>query len=330
MQNTHNAAMQEACKMAGRLAAHAVLSVSDGELLVPIYGYLTGDGQTRMVRLASDTAQEAMEEGQQMYAGNRWDAAGGFWAVDGFITLPDVGKVDALLINICTYAEPRQELRMAIPYRHAQSSGGFAVFKPKLLGIEHLQKSDLQALMDAFYRGRDEHAQAAPVWKAHHQDVLAITTGFGGLSAQDWAHVRDAPLAIFFMVAGADGAVDPKEVAAAGSLFKESGKYPSVLMQRVMSELTPHTPQGQALWADFIQRYSSEEFSGVMYLVSLTMLLGQMEDKALVVAFRDDLLAFGRAVASSSGGGFLGLGSKISKEEKVMLTAIEKTLSRLG
>ncbi|RYF20949.1 MAG: hypothetical protein EOO33_17685 [Comamonadaceae bacterium] len=330
MQDTPHAAMQEACKMAGRLAAHAVLSVSDGELLVPIYGYLTGDGQTRMVRLASDTAQEAMEEGQQMYAGNRYDAAAGFWAVDGFITLPEVGKVDALLINICTYAQPRQELRMAIPYRHAQSSGGFAVFKPKLLGIENLQKGDLQVLMDAFYRGRDEHAQAAPVWKAHHQDVMASVSGFGGMSAQDWAHVRDAPLAVFFMVAGADGAVDHKEVEAASALFKESGKYPSVLMQRVMSELTPHTPQGQALWADFMQRYASEDFSGVMYLVSLTGLLGQMADKGLAVAFRDDLLAFGHAVASSSGGGFLGLGSKISKEEKAMLAAITHTLSRLG
>lgn len=313
--------------MAGRLAAHAVYSVSDGELLVPIYGYLSRDGQTHMVRVASDTAQEAMEEGQQMYAGNRWDAAAGFWAVDGFITLPDVGKVDALLINICTYAEPRQELRMAIPYRHAHSSEGFAVFKPKLLGLENLQKSDLQAVMDAFYRGRDEHAEAAPIWKAHHRDVLASMSGFGGMSTQEWAHVRDAPLAVFFMVAGADGAVDKKEIEAAAALFKESGKYPSVLMQRVMSELTPHTPQGQALWADFMQRYASDDFSGVMYMVSLKMLLSQMADKALATAFTDDLLAFGHAVASSSGGGFLGFGAKISKQEKAMLAAITHTLT---
>lgn len=330
MQEVSNEAMQDVCKMAGRLAAHAVLSVSDGELLIPIYGYLSRDGQTHMVRVMSDTAEEAMQEGQQMYAGNRYDAAGGFWAVDGFITLPDVGKVDALLINICTYAEPAQELRMAIPYRHADSSEGFAVFKPKLVGLSNLHKGDLQALMDAFYRGRDEHGEAAPVWKAHHQDVLASMSGFGGMSAQEWAHVRDAPLVVFFMVAGADGGVDKKEIEAAAALFKESGKYPSVLMQRVMSELTPHTPQGQALWADFVQRYESEDFSGAMYLFSLTMMLNQKVDKALALAFRDDLLAFGHAVASSSGGGFLGLGSKISKEEKAMLNAITQTLAPLG
>ncbi|MEK1939461.1 MAG: hypothetical protein AAAB16_03705 [Pseudomonas sp.] len=319
--------MQETYKMAGRLAAHAVSSVSTGELLVPIYGYLTTDGQTRMVRVVADNAQEAMEEGQSMYAGNRWNAAGGFWAVDGFVTLPDVGKVDALLLNICTYEEPKHELRMALPYRHAQSSDGFAVFRPKLLGLENLETGDVQPLMDAFFAGRDEHTEGAAIWNAHFKKELTRMSGFSGFSSEEWAQLRDAPLAVFFMVAGADGKVDEKEIKAFGDLFKESGKYPSVLMQRIMSELTPHAPQGQALLMDFLERYTSGNFYAPLYFLGVNQLLAKNTEGSLAADLKADLLAFGKAVASSSGGGFLGFGSKISKEEKAALSVIEALLS---
>lgn len=322
--------MQETYKMAGRLAAHAVSSVSSGELLIPIYGYLTQEGQTRMVRVVTDTAQEAMEEGQSMYAGNRWNAAGGFWAVDGFVTLPDVGKVDALLLNICTYNEPKHELRMAIPYRHAQSSEGFAVFKPKLIGLENLDKSAVQPLIKAFYEGRDENTDGAAIWNAHFQEQLTSMSGFNGFTAEEWAEVRDAPLAVFFMVAGADGDIDAKELGAFEALFKESGKYVSVLMQRVMSELTPHAPQGRALLMNFLERYTSGNFFAPMYFITLNGLLAAKAENSQAVAFRKDLLAFGNTVASASGGGFLGFGSKVSKEEKGVLKAIEALLGDLG
>jgi hypothetical protein len=318
--------MQETYKMAGRLAAHAVSSVSTGELLIPIYGYLTGDGQTKMVRVMSDTAQEAMEEGQKMFTENPWNAAGGFWAVDAFITLPDVGKVDAVMLTICTYDEPKHELRMAIPYRHAQSSEGFAVYKPKLVGLENIEVSDLQPLMDAFFDGRDEHAEGAEIWAAHEQEQVTSTSGFSGFSAEEWAHLRDAPLAVFFMVANADGSIDDKELTAFEKLFKESGKYPSVLMQRVMSELSPLAPQGQALLVDFFHRYSSDEFSAPIYFVILNRLLASNAQGTQGAEFKKDLLAFAKAVASSSGGGFLGFGSKISKEEKAVLELLEKVL----
>lgn len=318
--------MQETYKMAGRVAADAVSSVSTGQLLTPIYGYLTDEGQTRMVFVEADNAQQAMEEGMKMYEGNRWDATGGTWAVDGFVTLPDVGKIDAVLLNICTYSEPKRELRIAIPYRHAQSSEGFAVFKPKLLGLDNLESSELQPLMDAFFEGRDEHTTGAAIWKAHFQAQITSMSGFNGFSAEQWAELRDAPLAVFFMVAAADGDIDEKEIKAFEKLFKESGKYPSVLMQRVMSELTPHAPQGQALLRDFLERYTAGSFFAPIYFIGLNRLLDSNTEPHLAAAFKQDLLAFGTAVASSSGG-FLGFGSKISKEEKTVLGIIEALLS---
>ncbi|MBB1519296.1 hypothetical protein [Aquipseudomonas guryensis] len=319
--------MQETYKMAGRVAAHSVLSVSGGELLVPIYGYLTADGKTKMVRVASPSAEEAMADGQKMYNDNPYQAAGGTWAVDAFITLPDVGKVDALLINICTYGEPKRELQMAIPYRHAQSSEGFAVFKPKLTALTNLEVSELQPLMDAFFSGRDEHTEAAALWQEKGQEQPTAVSGFAGFAANEWATLRDAPLAVFFMVGAADGNIDAKELKAFEKLFKESGKYPSVLMQRVMAELTPFTPQGQALLMDFLKRFTSGQFNAPQYFASINTLLSTNSEEESAVAFKNDLLAFGSAVASASGGGFLGFGSKISKEEKAVLGVIEALLS---
>lgn len=319
--------MQETFKMAGRVAAHAVLSVSDGELLVPIYGYLSNDGKTQMVRVASASSEEAMVSGQKMYADNPWQAKGGVWTVDAFITLPDVGKVDALLLNICTYDEPKREMKLAIPYRHALANEGFAVFKPKVLGLTNMEVSELQPLIDAFFEGRDEHTEAASLWNTQSQAQPTSMSGFSGFSSDEWANLRDAPLAVFFMVASADGKIDKKEVNAFGELFKESGKYPSILMQRVMSELTPSAPQGQELLADFLTRFSGGKFNAAQYFAGINTLLSKNTEEAPAEAFKKDLIAFGTAVASSSGGGFLGFGSKISKEEKGVLGVIETLLT---
>ncbi|OLU20714.1 hypothetical protein BVH01_01890 [Pseudomonas sp. PA1(2017)] len=318
--------MQESYKMAGRVAAHAVLSVCDGELLIPIYGYLGRDGKTNMVRVVSPTAEQAMAEGERMYDQNPNQATAGVWVVDGFITLPEVGKVDALLLNICTYGLEKSELQLAIPYRHALSSEGFSVFNPKLLNLQNLQSEQIPSIMDAFFEGRDEHTDAAKIWKASQQGQPTSVSGFSGFSTGEWASLRNAPLAIFFMVASADGDIDEKEIKAFGDLFKESGKYPSVLMQRVMLELSPHVRQGRELMMEFLVHFSSGQFSVAQYFAGLSRLLADNAEDEAAAAFKRDLLAFASAVAASSGGGFLGFGSKISKQEKAVISVIETLL----
>jgi|GEM_PF-1936764 len=317
--------MEEICKMAGRVAAHAVLSVRNGEILIPICGHLDVNGKTMMTRIVASNSEEAMQKGEQMYSDNPSNANGAAWVVDGFITLTDIGKVDALLFKICSYANPQREMQLAIPYRHANSSEGFAVFKPKVIGLSNLKAEELQPLVNAFFDGRDEHAEAAPLWKESYQNEVTSTSGYAGFSSDEWEHLRDAPLAIFCMVAGADGKIDAKEAGAFGKLFKESGKFPSLLMQRVMTELTPHAPQGQAILMDFLQRYMSDQFNRIQFFAQLNTLLTAKTEDAVSTGFKTDLLNFGKAVAESSGG-FIGFGNKTSKEEKAMLEIIETLL----
>ena len=314
--------MEEIYKMAGRVAAHAVLSVSGGELLIPIYGYLDEDGKTRMTRIAAESGDEAMQVGQQLYSDNPSNAAGAAWVVDGFITLKEVGKVDALLFKICSYANPQREMQLAVPYRHANSNDGFAVFKPKVIGLSHLAPDELQPLIKAFFEGRDEHTEAAALWREKQQDEVTSTTGYAGFSGDEWEHLRDAPLAIFCIVAGADGKIDKKEADSFGKLFKDSGKFTSLLMQRVMAELSPHTPQGQGILLNFLQRYTSDQFNRLHFFAQLNSLLTTKSEEPVSNAFKSDLLAFGKTVAESSGG-FFGFGSKVSKEEKTALAMIE-------
>ncbi|MFK8400131.1 hypothetical protein M2D07_016645 [Pseudomonas sp. BGr12] len=319
--------MQDIYRMAGNAAASAVQTVSGGELLMPMFHCLEPDGRLKMVVLMADTGEEAMQAGQRMYQENTQQAIGAVWIVDGFVTHKEVGKVDALILNVVSYAEPRREMQLAVPYRHAHSHEGFAVFKPKLLGVTGIAQDELQPLIDAFYQGRDENAEGRVIWKEHQQDHITGMTGFAGFSGEDWKHLREAPVAIFCMVASADGEIDAKEAAAFGKLFKESGKYPSVLMQRVMTELSPDTPSGRAVLMDFLQRFSDPAFNRLQYLVDVNRLLGQQASDTDAAAFKADLLALGKAVAESSGGGFLGFGSKVSKEEKNVLVVIEKLLN---
>ncbi|MCP8462588.1 hypothetical protein NK553_01350 [Pseudomonas sp. ZM23] len=319
--------MQDIYKMAGITAAHAVYSVCDGELLIPIYGYLSEDGKIRMVRLAHDTGEEAMQAAQQMYEENPHQALGAALILDGFVTLKDVGKVDALLLRIISYAEPRRVMELAIPYRHAHSAEGFAVFKPKVTGVTGITQEELQPLIDAFYAGRDEHAEGSAVWKASQQAQITGMTGFAGFPGDEWRQLREAPVAVFCMVASADGKIDAKEAEAFGKLFKESGKYPSVLMQRVMAELSPDTPQGRDVLMNFLQRFiTPDQFNRVQYFARINSLLAQRASEGDAAAFKADLLAFGKAVAESSGG-FFGFGSKISKDEKKVLEVIDGLLS---
>lgn len=318
--------MLDICKMAGITAAHSVYSVCDGELLIPIYGYLSEDGKICMTRLAYDSGEEAMQAAQEMYEGNPHQALGAALVLDGFITVKDVGKVDALLLKIISYAEPRRAMELAIPYRHAHSQDGFAVFKPKLTGVTGITKDELQPLIDAFYAGRDEHAEGSAVWKEKFQEQITGMSGFAGFSAEEWQQLREAPVAAFCMVASADGKIDAKEAEAFGKLFKASGKYPSVLMQRVMTELSPDTPNGRAVLLDFLQRFVSPEFSSIQYFARLNGLLARNASEDDAAAFKKDLLVFSTAVAESSGG-FFGFGSKISKAEKQVLEAITGLLT---
>lgn len=156
--------MQDTARLAGFIAAHAIWSVSDGALLIPMLGSEAADGKRSLQRLVTGEAHEAVALGRAELAANTRAALRAALAFDGYITLAD-GKTDAVFIEARHYDPTSNEavaFDIAIPYRHA--SQDFAVYRPKVL---QLPPGGHEQLLEAFWQGVDSHEQAAAVWNAH-------------------------------------------------------------------------------------------------------------------------------------------------------------------
>jgi hypothetical protein len=57
--------MEAATELAGFFAAHAVWSVSGGEILIPLIAYETADGKRQMNRLVAERVEEGAARGKE-------------------------------------------------------------------------------------------------------------------------------------------------------------------------------------------------------------------------------------------------------------------------
>ncbi|MDP4848666.1 MAG: hypothetical protein NWR51_15555 [Akkermansiaceae bacterium] len=140
-----------------------------------------------------------------------------------------------------------------------------------------------------------------------------------GLTGEDWATLAKAPCLVFILVAAADGKVDAKEIKAFGSILENHESLPSSILSKILGI-------AQQNFESFIQEIVADGRSPQDQLLGLADLLksGKIpKEDAVVVA--KGLLLLGKAIASASGG-FLGFGSKISKEEKQALAVLELIL----
>jgi hypothetical protein len=159
--------MHKIARMAGFLAAHGVWSVSDGENLIPLFGYEDTQGDRVMDRLIFDDIADAAKAGREALETGQQDWARAVLVADGYLR-SDARRIDALLIDAVEYGPTRQSLSMAIPYRSQPQ--GFAVYRPKFLTVPRRYEADQSGLAEAFFTGVDSHEQAAAVWDAHLVD----------------------------------------------------------------------------------------------------------------------------------------------------------------
>jgi hypothetical protein len=125
-----------------------------------------------------------------------------------------------------------------------------------------------------------------------------------GVDADTWTAVSIAPLV---EVAWADGKIDDAERRAVLSGAEANGIASESPGYQLLESWLAHRPDGRLLevWGAFI--------------VGLCAELGENERKSL----KDQILGRARSVAEATGG-FLGLGSKISNEEQVILAELAK------
>ena len=125
-----------------------------------------------------------------------------------------------------------------------------------------------------------------------------------GIEADTWAAVSVAPLV---EVAWADGKIEAAERTAVLSAAEGDGVAPGSAPYELLEGWLDRRPDGRLLevWGAFI--------------VGLCAEIGESERAAL----RDQIMGRARRVAEAAGG-FLGLGSKVSPEEEVVLSELEK------
>ncbi len=139
------------------------------------------------------------------------------------------------------------------------------------------------------------------------------------LTGDDWALLAKAPCVVFVMVAAADGKVDKKELAMFGGLLRKHADVPLPVFSKVL----------KIALANLEHMISELVNCGIPPVVQLAQVRGLLDsgkmrpEEAADVA--KGLYALGRAIASASGG-FLGFGSKISKQEAEVLDVIEKIM----
>lgn len=164
-----NDPLAETAKLAGFFAAHAIWSLSGGEPLPPLYGFLRQAGLREFTRLEQPTLEAGIAAGRELLEHN---AAGALCAVlvfDGRVTLAGGAPNDAVVVEGRCLGEGQERLEMIIPYRPAHHAEGFAVHRPKFVDLPGAGERSLRLSQD-FFRGVNEHREAAPIWRDHFDD----------------------------------------------------------------------------------------------------------------------------------------------------------------
>jgi hypothetical protein len=162
--------MDAAIELAGFFAAHAVWSVCEGETLIPILAFQLPDGKQAFRRVEGDQLEDAVASGKDWLKDNPKQVSFAVLIYDAFVTLP-AGRTDALLIEVHAYGPPGSRIEMAVPYRHADSTRGFAVHKPKFLAADGFD-ADFVRLGEAFFLGVSQHEKGAEVWNTRLDEAV--------------------------------------------------------------------------------------------------------------------------------------------------------------
>jgi hypothetical protein len=130
-------------------------------------------------------------------------------------------------------------------------------------------------------------------------------------SAEEWADLMFLPVAVFFMVAGADGKVDQKEILAFATDVGQGALLKDELHRELAIDVAGNIQS-------ILQRVSNLKLAQNFVERTKGFLRAKLSEEEYQ-RFTASLFISGVKIAKASGGGFLGLGDKVSKEEKTAL-----------
>lgn len=153
-----------ASKLAGKLAAHAIWSLSDEGMLTPMFGFTDEHGKLTMERFIAESFEDSVLQGREKLSENPMDATDAVLIYDGRITVGGE-KIDAVIIELRAYFSPTSQAAFAVPYRPA-TPGPFRVHRPQLLEWKNCEDFDTDHALESFFDGVDSHSEGSKVWKA--------------------------------------------------------------------------------------------------------------------------------------------------------------------
>jgi uncharacterized tellurite resistance protein B-like protein len=128
--------------------------------------------------------------------------------------------------------------------------------------------------------------------------------------AHEWEDLRFLPVAVFFMVALADRKVQPEEVAAFAKQVGEGAMLKDPLHRALVVDIAGNL---QSVLQSVQNRQQAVDFTQK----TKGFLKAKLSDEEYQ-RFIGSLFISGIQIAKAAGGGFLGMGDKVSAEEKQM------------
>ncbi|MBQ0753664.1 MAG: hypothetical protein KBT87_05945 [Gammaproteobacteria bacterium] len=155
---------------------------------------------------------------------------------------------------------------------------------------------------------------------------LKLDDGDGVCVNESDGIIAQAPFVIFYLVSAADGNVDKKEIEAfQGQCLALALGLKRLVGEGVQGIFVQHLGDMQAVMGRVVAELGSAEGA----VESLTRIRGAVDDsypEGEALAIKQFLFQIGHQIASASGG-FLGFGSRVSKEEKAVLAAIAQVFN---
>ena len=135
---------------------------------------------------------------------------------------------------------------------------------------------------------------------------------------EEWELLKLLPFQVFILVAGADGRIDKEEVAQLQKDFREAPFYKDALHKELFIDILSSDINALIKEAGNVTRLA-ERTSQIKALLKQKLTPEEYQ------RFVGSMFINGVKVARASGGGVLGLGDKVSAEEKRALAAFAAT-----
>ena len=151
------------------------------------------------------------------------------------------------------------------------------------------------------------------------QEQVALEETLTPFASREWQTLQYAPLWVFSAVADVDGKVDDQEWSALFKEIAEASLYQVPLIRDVFTSISEDVN-------NILKRYGADSRDVSDGLRDVVEILDSKVSLEESVSFKHALIFLGVKIANASGGGFLGLGNKMTDEETSALSIIAALL----